>query len=226
VIAKRQTRLLSVVLIFTGLIFLAVVLVPVTTSYLRFLLYPQPQLMDPSATSGRPATFVVNAFGLASVDYTLASNWFSSVPVSVPTPPPTKVTYFTLSAPALDLVDIPVEINGSDLKKNAIHFPGTSLPGNFGNSVIFGHSSLPQMYRPGYPLTIFNLLPKIKTGDDVIIRYDGITYRYLVRKTQEVRPQQIEVLSQHFDKYQLTLVTCVPLGTYWRRFVAIAELAN
>jgi len=69
-------------------------------------------------------------------------------------------------------------------------------------------------------------LPKAQVGDEVIVKYDGITYRYVIKKTQEVRPNQIEVLTQHYDRYQLTLITCVPLGTYWRRFVATAELVN
>ena len=34
---------------------------------------------------------------------------------------------------------VPVEINGPDLKKNAIQFPGTAIPGDYGNTVILDH---------------------------------------------------------------------------------------
>lgn len=218
-------RLASLLLLSSGLGLLFVTLFPIIFSHLQFILNPTPQLLDPTATSGRPATFVVNALGFGSLDYSLATSWFESIP-DLPPSPPTKVTHFTLSIPAVDLADVSVEINGNNLKTNAIHYPGTALPGNFGNSVIFGHSSLPQIYKPQYPLTIFNPLPKVKVGDEVHIKFDGVTYLYVVKKTQEVRANQIDVLSQHYDRYQLTLITCVPLGTYWRRFVATAELVN
>ncbi|KKU74667.1 MAG: hypothetical protein UX99_C0008G0001, partial [Candidatus Amesbacteria bacterium GW2011_GWB1_47_26] len=54
----------------------------------------------------------------------------------------------------------------------------------------------------------------------------GVTYKYIVRNITEVDPSQIEVLAQRYDKNELTLITCVPLGTYLRRFVARAELVN
>ena len=223
--SQKPTRIISTLFLFAGVLLLANAVFPIALSHLRFLLYPNPRLLDPTATSGRPATFVVNALGLASIDYTLATSWFENAPSS-PSPPPSKVTHFSLSIPRLQMQDVTVEVNGTDLKQNAIHYPGTVLPGSYGNTVVFGHSSLPQLYRPGYPLTIFNPLPKAQVGDEVIVKYDGITYRYVIKKTQEVRPNQIEVLTQHYDRYQLTLITCVPLGTYWRRFVATAELVN
>ena len=76
------------------------------------------------------------------------------------------------------------------------------------------------------PLSIFNPLVKAKIGDEIIINYDGITYRYIIRHTAEVDPEKVEVLAQSYDRYELTLVTCTPLGTYLRRFVARAELVN
>jgi len=31
---------------------------------------------------------------------------------------------------------------------------------------------------------------------------------------------------QDFSRKELTLVTCTPLGTYWKRFIVRAELVN
>ena len=66
----------------------------------------------------------------------------------------------------------------------------------------------------------------VKKGDEITINYDGVVYRYVVRDTATVAPTKIEVLAQQFDKHELTLITCTPLGTYWKRFVVRAELVN
>jgi sortase A len=217
-------RIFPLALLVTGIITLASVIFPVGYSYLRYFLFRPPALLDPLATSGVPGSYVVNILGVATTDYTAPANWFSPAPVSPPVQ--TTVKYFTLTVPRLKLLDVPVEINGTDLKKNAIHYPGTALPGTLGNAVVFGHSALPQFYRAGNPLTIFNPLPDAKVGDRIVVNFDGVTYRYEIKNTAEVPPTEIEVLAQRFDRYELTLITCVPLGTYWHRFVARAELVN
>lgn len=173
----------------------------------------KPELIDPTQVSGNTA-----------VDYTDSTTWFPAAPVRRATP--SKVRYYTLSIPSLNMHDVSVEINGTDLKKNPIQYAGTTTPGDYGNTVIFGHSTLPQLYKPGNPLSVFNLLPQIKNGAEILVNYDGITYRYVVRETAEVLPTQVEVLAQRYDKYELTLITCVPLGTYFHRFIARAELVN
>ena len=183
----------------------------------------RPRLLDPTAVALVPVPFVASVLGITTPDYTQSTTWF---PASSSTPTVSRVRYYTLSIPKLGLRDVPVEINGTDLKKNAIHFSGTALPGDYGNTVIFGHSTLPALYKPNDPISIFNPLPKIKDGDAITIQYDGVTYKYVVRNTTEVDPSQIEVLAQRYDKNELTLITCVPLGTYLRRFVARAELVN
>ena len=215
-------RILSLILVSIGLLLIFFVSLPVIVSQIHFFL--NPPIIDPTSVSSTRPNLVINFFGLNSLDYTQAENWFSPRP-SAPSVQ-SQVKYFTFSIPRLKLSDVSVEVNGTDLSRNAIHFPGTALPGQFGNPVIFGHSALPYFYKPGRPQTIFNPLPKTKIGDEIIVNYDGITYRYVVTKTQEIKPTEIEVLAQRYDKKQITLITCVPLGTYWRRFVATAELVN
>ncbi|MEK7091264.1 MAG: sortase [Patescibacteria group bacterium] len=214
-------RFFSLSLTIIGLFLLLSVILPISLSQLSFSL--QPKLLDPTAVSLVPAPYVANILGITTPDYTQPTAWF---PAASSTPSISRVRYYTLSIPKLNLRDVPVEINGTDLKKNAIHFSGTALPGDYGNTVIFGHSTLPALYKPNDPVSIFNPLPKIKVGDSITIQYDGVTYKYVVRNTTEVDPSQIEVLAQRYDKNELTLITCVPLGTYLRRFVARAELVN
>lgn len=57
------------------------------------------------------------------------------------------VNSYSLSIPTLELLNATVIISGDDLSKSLIHYGGTSLPGEYGNAVIFGHSTLPQFLR-------------------------------------------------------------------------------
>lgn len=214
-------RYFSLSLVIAGLVLLLGVLLPIGLSQLSFSF--RPRLLDPTAVALAPAPFISNVLGETTSDYTQPATWF---PAANSSPSASRVRYYTLSIPRLNLQDISVEIDGTDLKKNAIQFPGTALPGDYGNTVVFGHSTLPALFKPRDPVSIFNPLPKIKAGDAITIQYDGIIYKYIVRNITEVDPSQIDVLAQRFDKHELTLITCVPLGTYLRRFVARAELVN
>lgn len=170
-------------------------------------LKPEPNLADPK------------------IDYLITKNWFSPS-AELAEIVPTSIQFFSLNYPRLEMIDVPIKINSESLKDFASHFPGTPLPGNYGNTVIYGHSALPQFYKPGKPLTIFNPLLQAKTGDEINLNFDGIIYRYRVNKISEVTPDKIEVLAQNFSRKELTLITCTPLGTYWKRWVVRAELVN
>lgn len=220
----RPPKIIAVLFLISGTLILLGLILPITISTLRFRFFSPPRLIDPTIVAAFPVPYVVNVFGITTVDYSNPTSWFDSSPATISASTP--VRYYTLSLPRQKLSDISVEIDGLDLKKNAIHLSGSALPGSYGNTVIFGHSALPLFYKQGNPLTIFNPLIDIKIGDEAVIKYDNIVYRYVVRQTQEVTPDQISVLAQHYDRHELTLITCVPLGTYWRRFVASAELVN
>lgn len=214
-------RLLSRLMIISGLLLLGTVIIPIALSQISYGL--KPKLLDPTEVSGNPIFIAANVLG-TSKDYTQASNWFSGTNTTANTS--SKIGYYTLSIPAVKMQNISVQINGQDLKKNAIQFTDTAPPGTFGNTVIFGHSTLAALYKPGDPISIFVPLLKVKVGDEIVINYDGVIYRYIVRNTATIDPTQIEVLAQRFDKHELTLITCSPLGTYWKRFVVRAELVN
>lgn len=214
-------RLIPVLLIVIGGGIIISVAGPIGWQQLQFGL--RPKLIDPTVVSGNAAVLAASIIS-GGGDYTDSAAWFPAAPARPATL--SKVRYYTLTIASLDIHDLSVEINGTDLKKNPIQYTGTATPGNYGNTVIFGHSTLPQLYKPGNPLSAFNFVPQIERGAEILINYDGITYRYVVRETAEVLPTQIEVLAQRYDKNELTLITCVPLGTYLRRFVARAELVN
>lgn len=208
-------KILSIILIVIGFGLVGGVTLPIGLSYLTGQSQEPLILIDPTET--------VRA---AEEQLTAADTWFVGQPASKATKSAKKISYYKLSIPKVGITNVSVEIDGNDLKKNAIQYPGTAIPGSYGNTVIFGHSTLPQLYKTGDPVSIFNPLVKVKPGDEVTINYDGVTYRYRITETKIVKPTQIDVLAQRFDKFQLTLITCTPLGTYLNRFVALAELVN
>lgn len=158
------------------------------------------------------------------VDYTEPMNWFPTAPK--PSPRPSKITHYNLSVPKLKIDNAVVEIGGRDLSLSLIHYPGTALPGQYGNAIIFGHSVLPQFYNPRNYKTIFSTLPTLKEGDEILVDFDGVLYRYRVMQMVEVQPKDISVLEQQYDGEYLSLITCVPPGTYLRRLVVRAKLVN
>ena len=156
------------------------------------------------------------------IDYTNPHNWFPTAP-QLPVRP-SKITHYTLSIPELNIEEAVVQIGGEDLMASLIHYPGTALPGQFGNAVIFGHSVLPQFFNPKNYKTIFSTLPKLKEGDEILVSFDGVLYRYQVVRMVETSPQDVTVLEQRYDNSYLSLITCVPPGTYLKRLVVVTRL--
>lgn len=152
------------------------------------------------------------------------NTWFPTKPQKTMTAP---VNSYFLSIPSLDIADAMVIISGDDLAKSLIHYGGTGLPGEYGNTVIFGHSTLPQFFRGTRDYkSIFSTLPTIKIGANINITYDGVEYRYVVIEKVVVEPTDLSPLEQRFDDSYLTLVTCVPPGTYLYRLNVKAKLVR
>ena len=151
------------------------------------------------------------------------NTWF---PISPQKRVTAKVNTYTLSIPKLKIKDALVTIAGDDLAVSLIHYGGTPLPGQYGNAVIFGHSTLPQFFSPTNYKTIFSLLSTMKIGDEITATYDGITYTYVVYDMVVIDPTDLSVLEQRFDDSYMTLVTCVPPGTYWKRLNVKAKIVK
>lgn len=168
-----------------------------------------------------------NILGDLSTDYTQLSNWFvedSDNKSKILANNPEKE--YLISIPTLKVFDAVVKIGSQDLKNNLIQYPQTALPGQAGSAVVFGHSVLPQFFNPKSYLTIFSTLYKLKNGDEILVKYDNINYKYLVEEMFEVQPTDLSILEQRFDGRHFTLVTCSPPGTYLRRLVIKARLSD
>ncbi len=133
---------------------------------------------------------------------------------------------YSLSIPKLGIKDAAIIIGSQDLSKSLIQWGGTAAPGEFGNTVIFGHSVLPAFFDPKNYMTIFSTLPTLKDRDEIIVYFDGITYRYQIFEMKVVDPKDLSVLEQRFDDSYISLVTCVPPGTYWKRLIVKAKLVK
>jgi len=199
-------------LFFLGIIFLANAFWPIINYEIKSRRFTQ-QLISPISVLGESTTVI---------DYSQPKTWFPTAP-SLP-PKPSKITHYTLTIPKLKIDQAIVQIGGEDLMKSLVQYPGTSLPGQYGNAVVFGHSVLPQFFNPKNYKTIFSTLPTIEKGDEIFIDFDGVLYKYQVINLREVSPEDVTVLEQRYDSEYLSLITCAPPGTYLRRLIVTAKL--
>ena len=160
-------------------------------------------------------------------DFTDASLWFPSLAnVANAAEREIKIKEYTLSIPKLNIKNAKVKVGGTDLNKSLIHYLPRSLPGEPGNVAIFGHSTLPQLYKPNDYKSIFTYLHTLEKGDEIYIKIGAVRYVYEVTEMFVVDPDQVEVLDQMTDNSYLTLITCTPPGTYWKRLVVRAVLKS
>lgn len=215
-----QLKVASRFLVIAGAsLFLSVIYPLISYQLLRRIRF-QPKLLTPVAEYShliQPAVL-----GQESNNLTRLAQWLPNAPQTNSFS--SKITDYALSIPDLKIFDARVKIGGEDLEESLIHYAGSALPGEFGNAVIFGHSVLPQFFNPENYLTIFSTLPTIEEGALIKVYFDGIEYLYEVYEMAEVEALDTSILEQHYDQSYLTLVTCVPPGTYWKRLAVRAKL--
>lgn len=141
-------------------------------------------------------------------------------------------TQGTLSIPRLNL-QIPIVWSkdpanfAEDLKRGAVHYPGTALPGEIGIVYVAAHSS--DYLWNKHPYThVFSKLNFLEPGDDIFVDVTGLdgklyNYRYVVTEENIYKPDD---QAQFIDNYEarLNLSTCWPIGTQRDRYVVSAVL--
>lgn len=108
------------------------------------------------------------------------------------------------------------------LEKGVLHYATTPDPGEFGNAVIFGHSSN-NIFNSGKYKYVFVQLNKLVEGDTFFIHKNGVRYAYRVYEKKIVTPDQVSVLGNTEKEATMTLITCDPPGTAINRLVVIGE---
>jgi LPXTG-site transpeptidase (sortase) family protein len=150
-----------------------------------------------------------------------ASNNSPTVSAQIPPDPVINIPKINVSAPVV-FAQSNIEANiQKDLESGVVHYAHTALPGQPGNSVIFGHSSN-DWWEPGNFKFVFVLLDKLQVGDSFTVNYESKQYVYQVTETKVVEPTDLSVLAQTPDP-QMTLITCTPPGTSWKRLVVKAK---
>lgn len=157
---------------------------------------------------------------LEGIDYTNAQNWFPGYSGTRNT---IAKSYF-LSIPKIHLGNVFVSGTDNDLSKHLVHFGDSALPGQKGTTIVFGHSTLPQLYNPTDYKTIFAHLHEIQVGDEIFASLDSVRYSYKIYNISIVDPDDTAVLTQNYDDSYITIITCTPPGTIWKRLVVQARL--
>lgn len=111
------------------------------------------------------------------------------------------------------------------LKDGLAHFKGTPVPGDGGNSFIYGHSSVPSFFNNNrdMPEIIFSKLNDVDIGSQVIVNKEGKEIKYTVRRKKIIEANDFSVLSTDGDKETITMMTCWPLGIPSKRLIVVAE---
>ncbi|MDO8241195.1 MAG: sortase [Candidatus Moranbacteria bacterium] len=115
----------------------------------------------------------------------------------------------------------------SELENGVSHFFKTAAPGQNGNAVISGHSSN-YIWAKGNFNHIFKNLNDLEQGDTIIVRSmqkNGkiIVNRYAVGDKFVTVPDDERIFAETQNS-SLTLSTCWPLGTNFKRLIVKAEL--
>lgn len=220
----RAPKIISLLLLSSGVFLLLWTVWPIVTFALVDSLQLEKTISPLSDGKGKIGSAPSVLSGLTNSsesELTNVNTWFPTKPQKKNNLP---VTLYHISIPKLNIEGAEVAIAGDDLSEHLIHYGGTPLPGQYGNGVIFGHSTLPQFYNPKNYKSIFSTLPSLENGDKVTLFFDGITYTYIVEDKVVVEPTDLSPLEQKFDDSYITLVTCVPPGTYWKRLNVKARL--
>jgi len=137
---------------------------------------------------------------------------------------------FYLSIPKLGIERAEVETNSRNLSPDERlgHYAGSALPGEIGNTFIYGHSVLPIFYNPKNYRTIFSTLDKLEAGDEVKVEFGEKILSYVVEKSVVLSPEDVKPLEPTAPSFPrqsyLTLMTCVPMGLGTNRLLVQARL--
>jgi sortase A len=109
------------------------------------------------------------------------------------------------------------------LKNGVAHAEGSSFPDKKGNVYLFAHST-DAFYNVGNYNATFYLLGKLEKDDEIKIYYKGNEYVYKTIEKKVVDKEDTSYLTRKTDNNLLTLQTCYPPGTTFRRLILIAKL--
>ncbi|MDQ3706755.1 MAG: sortase [Chloroflexota bacterium] len=131
-----------------------------------------------------------------------------------------------LTIEAMGIYDAPVfdSFGRWALANGVAHNPQTSLPWSptaQRNVYLAGHR---MGYRGTWSRMIFYNLPKLKKGDEVLLKdRSGRSYRYRVSEVFIADPKDVWVMGQVRGRDMVTLQTCTPYPTFEKRLIVRAD---
>jgi LPXTG-site transpeptidase (sortase) family protein len=160
-----------------------------------------------------------------------AKSSHTSVPITPPSSQDQNVPeYFYLTIQKLGIEKAKVETNAVTLQPDKAlgHYAKSALPGQAGNSFIYGHSVLPVFYNPKSYKSIFSTIDRLQVGDIIMISYNNNDYKYAVESKLIKKPIDVDPLAEFKPKYlndsTLTLMTCTPPGSKIMRLMVQAVM--
>lgn len=231
-VAVLTLRFLSYVVMTLGVMLLVWAVYPIISYEIRAQLLERIVVLRPSldqedsASSPRAILGQTTALSQDVRQFLSIQDWFPSRPQLPSAKESFDVREYWLSIPKLNIQNAKVSVGGDDLAKSLVHYLPTTAPGEYGSVNIFGHSTLPQLYNVKDYKTIFTHVPDLAKGDSIFVTYHNEEYEYEIYDMFVVKPDQISVLEPRLDASYLTLITCVPPGTYWNRLIVRSRLKH
>lgn len=109
------------------------------------------------------------------------------------------------------------------LRHGVAHAAGTKYPGQVGNTFLFAHS-VGNFWEVSRWNAVFYLLRELNPGDEVDLFYLGRRYIYVVYDKKIVEPTDVGYLTTQANFPMLTMQTCWPQGTTFKRLLVFARL--
>ena len=136
----------------------------------------------------------------------------------------------SIEIPAIGLVSSLVVGQGTDnavlkndLDKGVVYYPGSSFPGQTGQTIILGHSAPPNWPHIKHDW-VFSNLGKLKVGDEIFVYFNGKKYVYQIKDTSIIaRGGEIPY---NTNGNTLVLISCWPPGKNYQRIAVQAKLIN
>lgn len=217
---RKPLRFVGLGMLVLGLLFGLYAFFPL----LSWQLYIRPAFASNNFASPIPHTTIMTQDTIQSLlaNSFRGGNWLPSVYEH--TEVSSTITRYTLSIPKVKIEKAEVSTIDTDLGKHLVHFPGTPVPPSKGNAVVFGHSTLPQLFDPKNYKTIFANVHNLTIGDKFEVTVNGKLYTYSIVSIQIVEADDASYFIQQTDDSYLTVVTCTPPGTIWKRLIIKSRL--
>lgn len=205
---RGYLKYLGILLIVSALTYGFLTFRPLLLAYFSNLLSPatnnasvqitsQDQKITQNITSGTQIIFVDNNFGI------YIPKIKANAKVTANVDPTNKAEY-----------DIALQSGVAQAK-------GSSFPNEHGNLFLFAHSAV-NFYEQRKYNVYFYLLEELKKNDPIYISYNNQIYTYEVLETKIINQNETKYMGKYMDKDTLTLMSCWPVGTNWKRIIVTA----